>query len=90
MARLLSLLQEQERWLDILEWGERWIKLGQKPETAYRALMSAHAAKGDMSKVAATYERCVKSLKEFDIEPSEPDDGFVRKTESQEEKPPDR
>ena len=62
MARLMSLLQDEKRWLDILEWGERWIKLGQKPEPAYRALMSAHAAKGDMSKVAATYERCVKSL----------------------------
>jgi predicted ATPase/DNA-binding SARP family transcriptional activator len=71
MARLMSLLQEEKRWLDVLDWGERWIKLGQKPEPAYRALMSAHAAKGDMSKVAATYERCVKSLKEFRIEPSE-------------------
>ena len=71
MARLMALLQEEKRWLDILDWGERWIKLGQKPEPAYRALMSAHAAKGDMSKVAATYERCVKSLREFGIEPSE-------------------
>src|ERR1041385_4402741 len=71
MARLMSLLEEEKRWLDILDWGERWIKLGQKPEPAYRALMSAHAAKGDISKVAATYERCVKSLKEFGIEPSE-------------------
>ena len=71
MARLMALLQDEKRWLDILDWGERWIKLGQKPEPAYRALMSAHAAKGDMSKVAATYERCVKSLKEFGIEPSE-------------------
>lgn len=71
MARLLSRLQDEHRWLDILEWGERWIKLGQKPEPAYRALMKAHAAKGDMSKVAATYARCVKSLKEFGIEPSE-------------------
>src|SRR5919108_3576393 len=71
MARLMSLLQDENRWLDILDWGERWIKLGQKPEPAYRALMTAHAAKGDMSKVAATYERCVKSLKEFGIEPSE-------------------
>ena len=71
MARLLSLLQEEKRWLDILDWGERWIKLGQKPESAYRALMNAHAAKGDMSKVAATYERCLKSLKEFGIAPSE-------------------
>src|SRR6266508_961494 len=71
MARLMSLLQNENRWLDILNWGERWIKLGQKPEPAYRALMSAHAAKGDMSKVAATYERCVKSLREFGMEPSE-------------------
>ena len=71
MARLLSLLQHEKRWLDILDWGERWIKLGQKSELAYRALMYAHAAKGDMSKVAATYERCVKSLREFGIEPSE-------------------
>jgi non-specific serine/threonine protein kinase len=71
MARLLSLLQEQNRWLDILDWGERWIRLGQKPEPAYQALMAAHAAKGDMSKVAAAYERCVKSLREFGIEPSE-------------------
>jgi predicted ATPase/DNA-binding SARP family transcriptional activator len=71
MARLLALLQQEKRWLDILDWAERWIKLGQKPEPAYRALMSAHAAKGDMSKVAATYERCAKALKEFGVEPSE-------------------
>ena len=71
MARLMSLLQEEERWLDILDWGERWIKLGKTPEPAYRALMSAHAAQGDMYKVAAMYERCVKSLKELGIEPSE-------------------
>jgi len=71
MARLLVLLQDEKRWLDILDWGERWIKLGQKPEPAYRALMTAHAAKGDMSKVVATYERCMKSLKESGIEPSE-------------------
>ncbi|HKY53132.1 MAG TPA: tetratricopeptide repeat protein, partial [Anaerolineales bacterium] len=71
MARLMSLLQNEHRWLDVLEWGEQWIKLGQKPEPAYRALMSAHAAKGDMSKVVATYERCVKSLREYGIAPSE-------------------
>lgn len=71
MARLLSLLQDEHRWLDVLEWGERWIRLGQKPEPAYQALMRAHAAKGDMSKVAATYERCVQALQPFGIEPSE-------------------
>ena len=71
MARLMSLLQKEKRWLDIFDWAERWIKLGKKPEPAYRALMSAHATKGDMSKVAAVYERCVQSLREFGIEPSE-------------------
>jgi predicted ATPase/DNA-binding SARP family transcriptional activator len=86
MARLMSLLQAENRWLDILDWGERWIKLGQKPEPAYRALMSAHAAKGDMSKVAATYERCVKSLKEFGIEPSEQTRALYQKLKSGKEK----
>jgi len=71
MARLMSLLQQEGRWLDIFDWGERWIKLGEKPEPAYRALMSAHAAKGDMPKVAATYERCLKALEEIGFEPSE-------------------
>src|SRR6266498_2910818 len=88
MARLLSLLEAENRWLDILDWGERWIKLGQKPEPAYRALMTAHAVKGDMSKMAATYERCVKSLHELGIEPSEQTkllykhlkSGFVKET----------
>ena len=71
IGRLISLLQEANRWLDILEWGERWIKLGQKPEPAYRALMTAHAARGDMSKVAAIYDRCLQSLRELGIQPSE-------------------
>lgn len=71
MARLMSLLQEEDRWLDILDWAERWIKFGQKPEPAYRALMRAHAAKGNMSKVAAAYERCAKSLKDSGVEPSD-------------------
>ncbi len=71
MARLLSVMKEEKRWLEILDWGERWIKLGRKPEPAFRALLSAHAAMGDMSKVAATYDRCVKSLGEIGFEPSE-------------------
>jgi DNA-binding SARP family transcriptional activator len=71
MAHLIALLQREHYWLDILDWGERWIILGQKPEPAYRALMSAHAAKGNMSRVATTYDRCVKSLMELGMEPSE-------------------
>ena len=87
MARLMSLLQQEERWLDIQDWAERWIKLGQKPEPAYRALMSAHAAQGDMSKVAATYERCAKSLREFGIEPSEQTKELYQKIKSGKEMP---
>jgi predicted ATPase/DNA-binding SARP family transcriptional activator len=82
MARLLALFQEQQRWPDTLYWAERWIELGQKPETAYRALMSAHAARGEMSRVAAAYERCVKSLKEFGIEPSENTQALYRRLKS--------
>jgi DNA-binding SARP family transcriptional activator len=70
MAHLISLLQKENRWLDVLEWGERWIFLGRKPEFAYRALMRAHAAKGDMAGVAMTYDRCLKSLTELSVVPS--------------------
>jgi non-specific serine/threonine protein kinase len=68
---LLDLLNQAGRWQDVREWAEKWIAFGQRPEPAYQALMSAHGANGDMSKVAATYERCVKSLREFGVEPSE-------------------
>ncbi|MGE5248641.1 MAG: AfsR/SARP family transcriptional regulator [Bacteroidota bacterium] len=71
MAQLLSHLQAHQRWLDVLDWGERWIRLGQEPEPAYRGLMAAHAAKGDMSRVAATYERCARALRKLGLEPSE-------------------
>jgi len=71
MECLLEHLQEEARWGDTLEWGERWISFGQRPEAAYRFLMRAHATRGDMSRVAATFERCTKSLEEFGVEPSE-------------------
>jgi len=68
---LLERLQETRRWADILNWAEKWIALGQKPEAAYRYLMSAHAAHGDMAKVAAAYERCTRALAEFGVQPSD-------------------
>jgi predicted ATPase/DNA-binding SARP family transcriptional activator len=68
---LLDLLDKAGRWQDVLVWAEKWIALGQKPESAYRQLMSAHAALGDLVKVATTFERCMKSLAKFGIEPSE-------------------
>ena len=49
--------------------------------------MSAHAAKGDMSKVASTYERCVRSLKEFGIEPSEQTKELYKNLKSGKEAP---
>jgi WD40 repeat protein/class 3 adenylate cyclase len=71
MQELLERLIGEQRWLTVLEWAERWIALGQTPEPAYRALMIAHAAQGDMSKVALDYERCVERLREdMEVEPS--------------------
>lgn len=70
MARLMALLQTARRWLDILECGERWLALGQRPEPAYRALMLAHREMGEMSKVADIYSRCVRSLREIGLDPS--------------------
>lgn len=71
MARLLDLLVEAKRWEEVLEWGERWIALGQTPEPAYRALMLTYSAKGDRAKVALTFQRCVTALRDdLGVEPS--------------------
>jgi predicted ATPase/DNA-binding SARP family transcriptional activator len=69
---LLSCLVAGEQWEQVIYWSEQWIALGEAPEPAFRALMVAHANVGDMAKVAATYERCVQTLREeLDMEPSE-------------------
>src|SRR5689334_12241122 len=39
IAQLLEVLENQKRWIDILEWAECWVSLGQNSEAAYRALM---------------------------------------------------
>jgi DNA-binding SARP family transcriptional activator len=49
VQRLLDLLIERGSWLEVLEWGERWIALGHVPEPAFRALMTAYGALGDSS-----------------------------------------
>lgn len=64
MHQLLDALVAEQRWQMVLEWGERWISLGQTPEPAYRALMTAHSHLGDASKVAQDYERCLLALRE--------------------------
>ncbi len=71
VARLLEQLGAEQRWDDILCWGERWITLGRSPEPAYRALMLAHHALGNRSEVALLFERCVATLKaDLGVEPS--------------------
>lgn len=72
VERLLEQLKNEQRWTEMLEWGERWISYGQKPEPAYRALMVAHGALGNQPKVADTFDRCVKALSDdLGVEPSE-------------------
>jgi DNA-binding SARP family transcriptional activator len=71
MQRLLERLVEEHRWLEVVEWGERWAALGHAPEPAFRALMWAHAELGDRSRVAVVYQRCREALfNDLGIEPS--------------------
>jgi DNA-binding SARP family transcriptional activator/WD40 repeat protein len=71
MERLLEALIEAKRWPEVSEWAERWIAMGHVPEPAFRALMIAHAARGDQAGVAAVYMRCVETLdRELGVEPS--------------------
>jgi Novel STAND NTPase 1/Bacterial transcriptional activator domain/WD domain, G-beta repeat len=71
MQRVLERLVSEERWTTVLEWGEKWLALGNTPEPAYRALMLAHSACGDIVRVAAVYQRCVEALRdELGVEPS--------------------
>lgn len=71
IARLLDLLEKEQRWNDTLEWSQRWISLERSSEAAYRGLMVAYGGLGDRAKVAETYEKCVQALRELDLEPSE-------------------
>jgi WD40 repeat protein/class 3 adenylate cyclase len=71
MAQLLDQLINAERWLAVEEWAERWLALGGTREPAYRALMLASGARGDIAKVAALYRRCTEELLEqLGVEPS--------------------
>src|SRR5262249_5692750 len=71
MEHLLGQLIASERWLVAQEQAERWLALGNTPEPAYRALMLAHGARGDMAKVSSIYQRCIDELDEqFGLDPS--------------------
>jgi predicted ATPase/DNA-binding SARP family transcriptional activator len=71
LARLLELLEAEQRWAEMVEWGERWLSLGESPEAAYRFLMAAYVGMGERAKVLATYERCAQALRALGLEPSE-------------------
>lgn len=72
MQQLLQRLLQDRRWTTALEWGDKWIALGQTPEPAYRALMVAYAALGNRAQVVMTYERCQKALeKDLGVDPSD-------------------
>jgi DNA-binding SARP family transcriptional activator len=71
MQALLACLVTDRRWPEVLDWGERWVALGQAPEPAFRALMEASAALGDRAGVAAAYRRCQEALqRDLGVEPS--------------------
>lgn len=71
MEQLLDQLAAQERWTAVQEWAEKWLAFGNAPEPAYRALMLAYGARGDMAKVAALYQRCTDELQaQLGVEPS--------------------
>jgi DNA-binding SARP family transcriptional activator len=72
MDRLVDSLVRDHRWPEILEWSEKWIALGHAPEPAFRALMLAHARRGDRAQVAIVYCRCRGALfEELGAVPSE-------------------
>jgi len=71
MTRLLQLLEAESRWAEMVEWAERWLAMGQKPEAAFRSLIVAYAAMGDRVKVLESYERCKRAFQELGFEPSE-------------------
>jgi WD40 repeat protein/class 3 adenylate cyclase len=71
MEQLLGQLVAAERWTAVQEQAERWLSLGTTLEPAYRALMLAYGARGDMASVSSIYQRCIEQLNEqFGLEPS--------------------
>ncbi len=71
MDQMLGQLITAEQWALVQEQAERWLSLGNTPEPAYRALLLAYGARGDMAKVSSIYQRCIEELEEqFGLEPS--------------------
>jgi DNA-binding SARP family transcriptional activator len=88
MEGLLEQLSAGKRWREVMEWGERWLALGGAPESAYRALMTAHAELDDSAGAAAVYERCVETLRdELDVEPAAETRALYEKIRAGRERP---
>ncbi|MEJ2011303.1 MAG: AAA family ATPase [Anaerolineales bacterium] len=71
MNLLLQELRKSRAWDQVLEWGEQWIRFGNSPEPAFRAVMEAYAELGQTSMIRTVYERCCEALeRELGLEPS--------------------
>jgi len=71
MRVLLERLEVGERWSDLVTWSEHWIAFGRTPEPAFRALMIAHARRGDRSGLVASYRRYEHALAiDLGVEPA--------------------
>ena len=71
MGLLLDRLTADGRWAEAQQWAERWLAVNRASEPAYRALMTAASAQGDMSGLATTYQRCLEALRdELGVAPS--------------------
>lgn len=70
-ARLLGILEAGRRWQETVDWAEFWLSFSPNQETAYQYLILAHQALGDHARAMAAYERCIKALRELDLEPSD-------------------
>ncbi len=72
MRLLLDALLSAGDWNDALAQAERWIALGYAPESAYRAMMIAHTALGDLSAMRLAFRRCQQDLaRDFGLAPSD-------------------
>ena len=71
MNQLVEKLVETEHWAAVQEQCERWLSMSRASEPAYRALMIAYSARGDITKANAIYQRCAEELLEqLGVEPS--------------------
>jgi DNA-binding SARP family transcriptional activator len=72
MNKLLTNLREEARWRDAVEMCGHWIACGDSQETAYRELMVAHCALGDLASMQSDFRALRAQMKQqFGIAPSD-------------------